>query len=317
MSDSGGLPGTDCLVVGYGSIGQRHARLLQELGCTVAVFSRRPGHGGERGRDWGGDLAAAIGDVQPAYIIVANETGEHRRSLELIAACGYARNVLVEKPLWAAPCPALPCAARVYVGYNMRFDPILQALRERLAGERAIAASLRVGSYLPDWRPGRDYRTTASALRAAGGGVLRDLSHEIDYAQWLFGPIERLTAVGGHASELEIETDDSFAILAVAERCPSLSLSLDYLDRKPERSVRVQTRRATFRADFRAGLLLENEEAIMNIGPQHRDAQYLALHRAVLGGDAASLCTLEEGEAVVRIIAAAEAAAAGNAWVNV
>lgn len=312
MTAGDGLPRAECLVVGYGSIGQRHARLLQESGCTVAVFSRRPGHG----RDWRGDLAGAVRDLQPDYIVLANETSEHRRSLELIAGCGYARTVLVEKPLWAAPCPALTCAARVHVGYNMRFDPVLQALRQRLAGETVIAASLRAGSYLPDWRPGRDYRTTASARRSAGGGVLRDLSHEIDYAQWLFGPIARLTAIGGHASELEIETDDSFAILAVAERCPSLSLSLDYLDRKPERWARVQTRRATFRADFRAGLLLENDDVIMDIGPQHRDAQYLALHRAVLGGDPSALCTLEEGEAVVRTIAAIEAAATGNAWVE-
>src|SRR2546421_323520 len=113
------------LVIGYGSIGRRHARLLERMGCEGAVGSRRP-----------------------------------------------------------------------------------HVLARRLEGEAIVSAEVRTASWLPGWRPGRDYRATYSASRALGGGVLRDMSHELDYPSWLFGPWRRLTALGGHLSPLEIESDD-------------------------------------------------------------------------------------------------------------
>jgi hypothetical protein len=73
----------------------------------------------------------------------------------------------------------------------------MAAFAERLDGRSAITVSAYVGQDLRDWRPGRDHRTTASATQQAGGGVLRDLSHELDYLLWLFGPWQRVAALGG------------------------------------------------------------------------------------------------------------------------
>jgi predicted dehydrogenase len=222
--------------------------------------------------------------------------------------------VLVEKPLFAEPA-ALPANrfGALHVGYNLRFHPLLQAIARLLAEEPAISAQVYVGQFLPDWRPGRDYRRTASAGRAAGGGVLRDLSHELDYMSWLFGPCRRVAALGGHLGPLAIETDDVQALLLSFERCPVATAQLNYLDRDGGRDIVINTASRTIRADLLRGILRVNgEETRFAV---ERDATYLAQHRCALGNDRGPLCSAAEGLAVTRLIAAAESAAAGASWV--
>lgn len=300
------------LVVGLGSIGERHARLLRDLGLDVAVVSR---HGPRTQAGSFADVEEALVEVSPDYVVVANETAAHRPTLLALAAAGFAGRVLVEKPLFdrLAAVPEHRFAA-CFVGYNLRFHPVLQELARVLADERAISAHLYVGQYLPDWRPARDYRQTASASRQAGGGVLRDLSHELDYLTWLFGGCERLAALGGRFSTLEIDSDDVQGLLLAFERCPVVTAQLNYLDRRATRNLIVNTGKRTIVADLiRSTLTINSEEKAF---PLARDDTYLAQHRRVLGNAHEGLCTLGEGAAVLELIAAAEAAAATGQWVR-
>lgn len=300
------------LVVGLGSIGERHARLLGDLGLDVAVVSR---HGGTGRMAAFPELDKALAKSAPDYVVIANETAAHRPTLAALAAAEFAGRVLVEKPLFdrLAAVPAHRFAA-CFVGYNLRFHPVLQELAQVLAEERAISAHLYVGQYLPDWRPARDYRETASASREAGGGVLRDLSHELDYLIWLFGGCERVAALGGRFSTLEIDSDDVQGLLLAFERCPVVTAQLNYLDRRGTRNLIVNTEKRTIVADLiRSTLTIGSEEKAFPVG---RDDTYLAQHRRVLGNAHEGLCTLGDGAAVLELIAAAEAAAATGQWVR-
>src|SRR5215472_2261469 len=201
-----------------------------------------------------------------------------------------------------------------FVGYNLRFHPLLRELAHVLAGEHPISAHLYVGQYLPDWRPSRDYRHTASASRQAGGGVLRDLSHELDYLAWLFGPCERVAALGGRFSQLEIDCDDVQGLLLAFEHCPVVTAQLNYLDHEGRRSLIVNTAQRTIVADLvRSTLSIGGEEKSFKLG---RDDTYLAQHRRIIGNSHEGLCTLAEGAAVLELIAAAESAAVTGQWVR-
>ncbi|HXY99720.1 MAG TPA: Gfo/Idh/MocA family oxidoreductase [Stellaceae bacterium] len=298
------------LVVGLGSIGRRHARLLGELGLEVAAVSRRA----DAAPRCYASLGEALARETPGYVVVANETSAHRASLAALAEAGFSGTVLVEKPLFAEPAP-LPenRFAGLYVGYNLRFHPLLAELKRLLAVEPALSAQIYVGQYLPDWRPGRDYRATASATRAAGGGVLRDLSHELDYMRWLFGPCRQVAALSGRSGALDIDSEDVAALLLAFERCPVATLQLNYLDRPGAREIVVNTAHRTLRADLRRGSLHLDGE--VRLFPAARDDTYLAQHRSALGNRREALCTAEEGAAAVALIAAAEQAAASGAWV--
>jgi predicted dehydrogenase len=299
------------LVVGYGSIGQRHARVLEGLGQSVAIVSRR---GSGDGRSVYTDLAGALAEKDFNYVVVADETARHVDSLKTLSAVHYCGSVLVEKPLFAWPA-ALPghTFARSGVGYNLRFHPAIQALRESLHGRSVQLASFYVGQWLPDWRPGRDGQSSYSASRAAGGGVLRDLSHELDLATWLFGSWRHVAALGGRLGSITIDADDGWGILLACEKCPVINIQLNSLDRVPRRNITIQADGRTFYVDLIAGSLqIDGRVQNFDLEP---DTTYAGMHRALLAGSG-DVCSLAEGMSVVELVAAVERAAEGHRWID-
>lgn len=299
------------LVVGYGSIGARHARVLRELGLRVGVVSRHAAHG----EDVYSRLADALTETRADYVVVANETAAHLDTLDALAECGFGGVVLVEKPLSLGILAARNDGFRhTCVGYNLRFHPALRALQSSLGDDRVLTAQVYVGQYLPSWRPGTDYRASYSASRARGGGVLRDLSHELDYTAQLFGPWTRLAALGGRVGELEIDSDDCWAVLMQLGGGASVTLQLNYLDRTTRREVVVVGANRSCRLDFVAGTLSVDGETQAFV--VDRDTTYREQHRAVLEGRWDELCTLAEGRSVMETIDAIEYAARTGAWVT-
>lgn len=302
---------TRVLVVGFGSIGRRHADVLQQLGCQVAVVSRRA-------VDWPqafAELTTALAEWEPSYVVVANETASHAASLAALAAHAYAGTVLIEKPLFTAPL-ALPEAgfADAFVAYNLRFHPLLLKMRELLAEDDIVSVNAHVGQYLPDWRPGSDYRQSYSARAEQGGGALRDLSHELDYVSWLMGGWRQVTALGGHFSQLDITSDDVYSLLMTTARCPVVAVHLNYLDRQVRRAVHVNTGRGTLEADLVKGTLnyLGTELSFAT----ERNTTYLAMHAAILAGQRTVACSLQEGLSIVELVDSAERAASTNTWIS-
>lgn len=300
------------LIVGYGSIGRRHHRILSEAGHHVAAVSAR---NVDVPRLFS-DIEPALDEFDPDYVVLANKTHDHYSAYENLARCGYGGRVLVEKPLFDAP-KSVPVDgfARRGVGYNLRFHPVLEMIRDAIADDRVISAHAYVGQYLPDWRPDSDYRQSVSAKKAAGGGVLRDLSHELDFLTWLLGPWRSVTAMGGQFSELEIDSDDVFSILFEAERCPTVAVHMNYLDRQPRRSIVLQTRTGTIEADLISGTAkTPRDSKRFNVD---RDETYAVMHQAMLNDDKDDrVCTISEGLQVVRMIDAIERSAKQKIWIE-
>ncbi|OYO32518.1 oxidoreductase [Janthinobacterium sp. PC23-8] len=301
---------TRALVIGYGSIGRRHAEVLTDLGCSTAVLSRRT-------MDLPlafNNLSEALKAHQPQYVVVANETDQHYSALGQLAHSGYDGIVLVEKPLFmhSAPLPENTFRA-AYVAYNLRFHPIISRLKAELEGEQIISVQAYVGQYLPDWRPGSDYRSSYSAMAERGGGVLRDLSHELDYLTWMLGGWNSVAALGGHFSALEISSDDVFSLLMTTQRCRAVSVQLNYLDRVAKRSITINTNSRTLEADLIKGTLMINKEE--ESFQTERNLTYQGMHKDVLVGNSEKACTLGEGVDTLRLIEAAMEAAKKGKWV--
>ena len=190
----------------------------------------------------------------------------------------------------------------------------MQRLKTLLSGEQILSVQAYVGQYLPDWRPAVDYRASYSASTEQGGGVLRDLSHELDYLTWLLGKSKRVSALGGHLSALEITSDDTFALMLVTEACPVVTLQLNYLDRAGRRSILINTSKHTIEANLIAGTLTIDRDVETFVVA--RDDTYRLMHEAVLSGSSGNLCTRAEGIETLRLIEAAELAAKRGTWIE-
>jgi len=298
------------LVIGYGSIGSRHVKLLKKLGINVAVVSK---HDIDYHVKYN-DLYPAVDTEKPDYIVIANKTCDHYQTLAHIAELDYRGIVLVEKPLFHLfLTPPLNNFRAIFVAYNLRFHPVIQKLKRLLRNEKILSIQVHCGQYLPLWRPGSDYRLCYSASKAAGGGVLRDLSHELDYLNWILNGWRRLTALGGHFSHLQIDSDDIFSILMETNRCPAVTVHLNYLNHATRREILVNTDRHTIKGDLiNCTLEIDGVPEYFQLG---NDYTHRLVHQAILNGDYSCLCGIEEGLTVTEMIEAIEQSVEKKEWI--
>lgn len=299
------------LVIGYGSIGQRHVRILGELGCKVGVVSHRKIGIPNAFKD----LKEALIKLAPDYVVIANRTSEHFLTLRRLQAKRFRGVVMVEKPLFRRVERFDPGDfKKVVVGYNLRFHPLILKLRKLLSGKRILTAQTYVGKNLVAWRPGVDYRKSYAAFKDHGGGVLRDLSHELDYMNWILGGWKSATATGGHYSRLAIETDDAFSLMMKTERCENVLVQMNYIDHTGHRAMIFNSDDLTVKVDLMNGWIEVNGKR--EAKKVERDDTYREEHRAVLNERWKELCSYEEAMDVMRLIDAAEKASRSMKWVR-
>jgi predicted dehydrogenase len=130
------------------------------------------------------------------------------------------------------------------VGYVLRYDhgaiKFKKWLDDKVKGE-VLHARIECGSYLPDWRPDQDYKSTVSALPELGGGVLLELSHELDYLHWFFGNPKDVQAQISNSGSLGINVEDQADLLITSEQGYCISVQIDFSRRHVERKCRVLT----------------------------------------------------------------------------
>jgi predicted dehydrogenase len=252
------------LIVGLGSIGQRHARNLRTmLGDRVELFafrSRRQsflitdGLGADRTR--GPEEEYKIRSfvsldealrVQPHVAFICNPTSLH---IEMAIRCANAGcDLFIEKPISHSMARVGELVRLVNerglvaaVGCQLRFHPCLRHLRSAIlsgAIGRPLCVRAEVGEFLPGWHPFEDYRQGYAARRDLGGGVILTLIHDVDYLLWLFGMPSRLYAVGGHLSSLDVDVEDVASVLmhcGTVDAPLPVHLQLDYV-RRPARRI--------------------------------------------------------------------------------
>ncbi len=217
------------------------------------------------------------------------------------------------------------------IGYNLRFSPSLQRLRDLVEDEicgRVLSVRAEVGQFLAAWRPQADYRQAVSANTRLGGGVLLELSHEIDYLRWLFGDVEWVSAIQRKQSDLAIDVDDTAHLtLAFAKgatgRQVLASLNMDFIRHDTTRSCAVIGETGTLRWNGVIGSvdLLEqgaSEWSTLFAHHDERDDSYRAEWREFLqciSSGSAPMVSGEDGLAVLQVVEAARNSSANAASV--
>lgn len=304
-------PVTRALVIGAGSIGARHARVLRALGHEVSFVTSRldlPGSTFDR-------ISTAIRDFAPGYVVVANATASHARTVSELVDLGYRGRLMVEKPAALASSSVRNGEfERLGFGFNLRFHPVIERLHRLLAGATVYTVEAYAGQHLESWRPTRPVSQQYSASLAHGGGVLRDLSHELDYLALLLGPCSGVFARGGRLGNVTVDSDDAWALVARYELAPVVSLQLNYLDAQHRRRIVVNSSVGTIEADLIASTI-RHDQAI-ELLPTDPDFTYSELHRAMFDDSDSRVATLDDADATDRTIEMVEASAATQRWMK-
>ncbi len=248
--------------VGLGSIGTRHLRnlsaLLTERKVDFSIDALRssarplPEEVNRLINKQYTKIDSLPDDYDIAFI--CSPTSAHFDDIGRMA--GRARHLFIEKPVFDKPhdISALPLREDgvYYVACPLRYNSVLQYIKNFTKNTRIYSARVICSTYLPDWRPSVDYRTVYSAHRDMGGGVSIDLIHEWDYISWLFGMPERVLYAGGQYSDLELDSDDlALYIGQYSDRL--VSLHLDYFGRNERREIELYTSEDTVTGDIRNG----------------------------------------------------------------
>ncbi len=244
------------LIIGLGSIGKRHARLLQQHFPYELVALRSLRSQGQN--DLGIPEVYSWDEVDGQSFdvaVIANPTFMHLDTALRCARRGF--HLFLEKPIDCTLSGLSDLLKTVqdrklsaYVAYPLRFHAVVRRLKEQLAEHTVLHASLMCASFLPDWRPGRDYRTVHSHFRDQGGGVLLEMSHELDMAEYLFGPILEIKGVLNRVSDLTADADDC-ADLVVSHGSRTTNIHLNLFSRCPRRFVEIDTSDGYLRGDLR------------------------------------------------------------------
>lgn len=299
------------LIVGYGSIGRRHAGNWSALDLGPLDVCHRD------------DDISVLLRSRPDVVLVCNPT-----SLHVATACAAVQagaHVFVEKPIGhtldgvADLLGAARHAERVVgVAYNFRFHPGPARLRELVkegAIGKVLSARVECGEYLPDWHPWEDYRLGYSARADLGGGAVLTISHELDTLCWILGAPRRLTAFASHASSLEIDTEDVAEIVLEFEDRSLASVHVDYVRRPRQRSIELVGEDGVLRWEYEANRVLRYAPATRQWRVEEGDprSDRNQMYRAELeefvayvrGDGPGRLATGEQGAAIVALARAA------------
>lgn len=259
------------LIVGLGSIGTRHVRLARELLPDVEIIVLRHKSCNDVQNTNIDHCVTTLEDAlkfKPQAAVIANPATHHLDIAIPLAEAGI--HLLIEKPISSSVDDVSNlidiCKDRnliLMTGYNLRFLTSLQQFREFIFSKRigqALSVRAEIGQYLPSWRPDSDYRQTVSAKSELGGGVLLELSHEIDYLRWLFGEIEWVSAILKKQSELDIDVEDTAHLVIgfeheVQTKPVIANLNMDFIRHDTTRNCTVICENGTLRWNALSGVV--------------------------------------------------------------
>jgi predicted dehydrogenase len=328
------------LIAGKGSMGLRHLHLSRQLypGAEIKILVHQKPHEEVKLSDGYLETMEQVQKFAPQIAIIANPATFHFETAQKLAEAGV--HLLIEKPISTSTVDAAEliktCQENNVVlmtGYNLRFSSSLshfhELIKKKIVGQ-ILSVRCEVGQYLPDWRPNKDYRMTVSANSHLGGGVLLELSHEIDYLRWIFGDINWVRATLSKQSLLEIDVEDSAHLVLGFE--PSFdgnqliaNLNLDFIRHDRTRSCTVIGDNGTLRWNGLTGTVdaymqhSEKWEVLYSCRPDNEETLFLEWENFLgsIKQECYPLITGIDGLRVLEIIEAARKSSVTGSQVEV
>jgi len=263
---------SNILIIGFGSIGQRHYQNLRKLGLSnVSVYDTDKQRTKKSGLKVVKNISLST-LKQFDIVFICNPSHFHIQTALRCVEAGC--HVFIEKPLShnlkdIGKLQKISARKKriVMVACNMRFHPCLLFIKEYLETKKlgkVFGIRHKFGYYLPYWRPGEDYRKNYAAKRSTGGGIILDDIHEFDLLFWLNNnqKIVQSSFLFDKVSDLEIETEDICIAFFQFKNNVFGSVMCDYLSKSYKRTCNVMAEKGNLEWDFNENIVwLKKDES--------------------------------------------------------
>ena len=269
------------LIVGLGSIARKHIAAIRTLAPDARIYGLRSSKDAPKVEGVTDLYGLDDAGIKFDFAIISNPTSHHATTIrELI---GLNIPLFIEKPVFGELnnenlVETVESSGILnYVACNLRFLDSIRFLHDYIASHpdrRVNEVNVYCGSYLPDWRPGTDYRKCYSAIPELGGGVNIDLIHDIDYVYWIFGKPEKTVSVCRNVSSLDIRAVDYANYTLLYPRFTA-SVILNYYRRDYKRTIEVVFYDDTWLADLKENTITDSSGATVFKGMNTPQETYL------------------------------------------
>jgi len=236
------------LVIGCGSIGQRHIRNLRILGITnIIAFRSKRGHFQDLPQELSVTEINSWDEVlneKPDVAIIANPTSLHLEYV--LKLLPLLKGIFVEKPLSHSMDGIDTLISEIdkhrtvlFVGHNLMFHPIAKTIKHFIDANELgnmINIQCQVGQWLPDWHPYEDFKQAYYARKDLGGGVALTLIHEIHMAVDLAGDPSEVAGMQSSSDILPLDVDVISDVMVRHKSGCVSQIHLDYIQKPSHRS---------------------------------------------------------------------------------
>jgi len=221
------------LILGLGSAGLRYYRILKKLKFeNIYTFSEHISNSQSI------KSIKEIKNLNPDFVFICSETYKHYSQLKRINNILSGKNILVEKPLFHKDLKIPKINNNIFIGFNLRFHPVFEFISKKIKYDLENFYDLKFTcySYLPKWRK-KNYKNSYSSSKKKGGGVINDLSHEIDMAINIVKKFSILQFSYSKISDLISDTEDNFYVILKKKKNQKIQIDLNYYSRIEKRQI--------------------------------------------------------------------------------
>ena len=116
------------LIIGYGSIGRKHAIILAKIKKIKKIYIITK-QKIQKIKKIQKTTYTEIVNLKIDYIIISNPSSSHYKTIKLIEKNFINKKVLIEKPLFNKSHRLDLKKNFYYVGYNLRFHPVIKKIK--------------------------------------------------------------------------------------------------------------------------------------------------------------------------------------------
>ena len=289
------------LIIGYGSIGKKHAKLLKKFKNISKIYILTKQNCGNFNRV---KSISEVNKIDPDYILICSRTSDHFKHLFYLEKNLKNKIILVEKPVFENFKNFRVHNNKVFIGYNLRYHPVINFIKNYVKNKKIFSINASCYSYLPNWRKNIYYVISISAKKKYGGCVLLELSHEIDYVQWIFKKIRKINhATIKKISNLKIDTEDCVSIIGKTDLTDFI-IDLNYFSLYLQRLVIINGNDFTLKGDLiynSVEIFKKNKKKIIKFKID-KNYTYNLQHKSLLNNNYKNSCTYMQGIKLMLLI---------------